>query len=478
MYSRSSHYFEPNNFYYLGSLEFWRSAHAFTRGSVNRQTRHPPALTAGSRAGNPNGTIGVSFFRIKVSVFALREDSCYNNYRFILMTKKEAILVKKRIYLDHAATSPIHPEVVQTMLGAISNNYGNPSSIHYAGREARKVLDECRAEIAASIGADEKEIIFTSGGTEGDNTAIIGAAYANKTKGKHIITSSIEHHAVLRSCEFLETKGFEVTYLPVNEDGEVPLSELKAALRDDTILVSIMFGNNEIGTMQPISEIGAILADHGAIFHTDAVQAYGLAKIDVKAMGIDLLTTSSHKINGPRGVGFLFCRAGIRVEFPFHGGEQERKRRAGTENIAGIAGMNAAQKIIHKNRERKITDYQLFKNQMIEIWRENGIDYHVNAASAATLPHVFSVRFPGVSIEQLLMNLDMEGIAVSSGSACTAGTVDPSHVLVAIYGEGHPGIQETVRFSFGLGNTLEEVEYAALQVSLITERLKKKVSEK
>ncbi|EFI83596.1 aminotransferase, class V [Listeria grayi DSM 20601] len=394
------------------------------------------------------------------------------------MTKKEAILVEKRIYLDHAATSPIHPEVVQAMLGAISGSYGNPSSIHFAGREARKVLDECRAEIAASIHADEKEIIFTSGGTESDNTAVIGAAYANQEKGRHIITSTIEHHAVLRACEFLETKGFEVTYLPINSEGVIELQELKTALREDTILVSIMYGNNEIGTIQPISEIGELLSEHQAVFHTDAVQAYGLAEIDVKAMGIDLLSTSSHKINGPRGIGFLYCKNGVRLEYPFHGGEQERKRRAGTENLAGIAGMNAAQKIIHKERAAKTEDYLFFKQRMAEFWRENGIDFSVNGASASTLPHVFSVRFPDVSIEQLLMNLDMEGIAVSSGSACTAGTVDPSHVLVALYGEEHPGIQETVRFSFGLGNSLEEVEYAAEKVVGIVKRLKKKVSEK
>ncbi|EHF3619571.1 cysteine desulfurase [Listeria innocua] len=381
--------------------------------------------------------------------------------------------MENRIYLDHAATSPIHPEVIQTMLGAITNTYGNPSSIHYAGREARKALDEARHTIAQSIQAEEKEIVFTSGGTEGDNLALIGTALAHKENGKHIITSQIEHHAVLKTCEYLETQGFKVTYLPVDEHGIVSSESVQKALRPDTILVSIMYGNNEIGTIQPIAEIGAVLLDHQAVFHTDAVQAYGLLNINVIELGVDLLTTSSHKINGPRGVGFLYVKNGTRLAYQMHGGEQERKRRAGTENLAGICGFSAASTIMTNERELKNEEYVSFKKRMAEIWRAAGLDFEVNGLEANTLPHVFSVRFPGVSIEQLLMNLDMEGIAVSSGSACTAGTVDPSHVLVALFGENHPAIQETVRISFGLGNHLEEIEAAATKVSEVVARLMK-----
>lgn len=381
--------------------------------------------------------------------------------------------MENRIYLDHAATSPIHPEVIQTMLGAITNTYGNPSSIHYAGREARKALDEARHNIAENIHAEEKEIIFTSGGTEGDNLALIGTALAHKENGKHIITSQIEHHAVLKTCEYLETQGFEVTYLPVNAHGTVSAESVKNALRPDTILVSIMYGNNEIGTIQPIMEISEVLRDHQAIFHTDAVQAYGLLNINVTELGVDLLTTSSHKINGPRGVGFLYVKNGTRLVYQMQGGEQERKRRAGTENLAGICGFSAASSIMNNERELKKEEYLSFKKRMAEIWRSADIDFEVNGLEAHTLPHVFSVRFKGVSIEQLLMNLDMEGIAVSSGSACTAGTVDPSHVLVALFGESHPAIQETVRISFGLGNHLEEVETAATKISEVVTRLMK-----
>ncbi|MBC1885134.1 cysteine desulfurase family protein [Listeria seeligeri] len=381
--------------------------------------------------------------------------------------------MENRIYLDHAATSPIHPEVVQTMLGAITNTYGNPSSIHYAGREARKALDMARENIARSIHAEEKEVIFTSGGTEGDNLALIGAAMANKEKGKHIITTGIEHHAVLKTCAYLETQGFEITYLPVDKHGVVSLESLAAQLRPDTIIVSIMYGNNEIGSIQPLADIGALLQDHQALFHTDAVQAYGLLNINVTELGVDLLTASSHKINGPRGVGFLYVKNGTRLTYQMHGGEQERKRRAGTENLAGICGFSAASTIISNERESKKEEYISFKKRMAEIWREAGLDFEVNGLEAATLPHVFSVRFPGISIEQLLMNLDMDGIAVSSGSACTAGTVDPSHVLVALFGEGHPGVQETVRISFGLGNHLEEIEIAATKISEVVRRLMK-----
>ncbi|MBC1777320.1 cysteine desulfurase family protein [Listeria booriae] len=379
----------------------------------------------------------------------------------------------ERVYLDHAATSPIHPEVVQAMLASFTNNYGNPSSIHYAGREARKSLDEARATVAKSIQADEREIVFTSGGTEGDNIALIGAALANKERGTHIITTAIEHPAVLETCKYLETQGFTVTYLPVDGDGVISLADFDAALTDETVLVSVMYGNNEIGAVQPIREIGARLADHQALFHTDAVQAFGMFDMDVTQLGVDLLTVTAHKINGPRGIGFLYVKNGVNLVYPFHGGEQERKRRAGTENLPGICGLAEAVRIAQESRKQKRSDFTEYKQVFVDTFEEAGIAFEVNGKLEKSLPQVMNVRFPGVSVEQLLMNLDMEGIAVSSGSACTAGTVDPSHVLVALFGEDHDGVRESIRISFGLGNTYEEMEQVAAEIVKVVERLRK-----
>lgn len=377
----------------------------------------------------------------------------------------------ERVYLDHAATSPIHPEVVQAMLASFTNNYGNPSSIHYAGREARKALDEARAVVAESIAADEREIVFTSGGTEGDNIAVIGAALANRARGNHIITTAIEHPAVLESCVYLETQGFKVTYLPVDQTGIISLEDFDAALTDETILVSIMYGNNEIGSVQPIRAIGERLADHEALFHTDAVQAFGMFDMDVVGLGVDLLTVTAHKINGPRGIGFLYVKNGTNLVYPFHGGEQERKRRAGTENLPGICGLAEAVRIAQESRKQKRSDFLEYKQVLVDAFTEGEIRFEVNGSLEKGLPQVLNVRFPGVSVEQLLMNLDMEGIAVSSGSACTAGTVDPSHVLVALYGEEHAGVRESIRISFGLGNSYEEIESAASEIVKVVQRL-------
>ncbi|MBC2371991.1 cysteine desulfurase [Listeria booriae] len=379
----------------------------------------------------------------------------------------------ERVYLDHAATSPIHPEVVQAMLASFTNNYGNPSSIHYAGREARKSLDEARATVAQSIKADEREIVFTSGGTEGDNIALIGVALANKERGTHIITTAIEHPAVLETCKYLEMQGFTVTYLPVDGDGVISLADFDAALTDETVLVSVMYGNNEIGSVQPIREIGARLADHQALFHTDAVQAFGMFDMDVTHLGVDLLTVTAHKINGPRGIGFLYVKNGVNLVYPFHGGEQERKRRAGTENFPGICGLAEAVRIAQESRKQKRSDFTEYKQVFVDTFEEAGIAFEVNGKLEKSLPQVMNVRFPGVSVEQLLMNLDMEGIAVSSGSACTAGTVDPSHVLVALFGEDHDGVRESIRISFGLGNTYEEMEQVAAEIVKVVERLRK-----
>jgi cysteine desulfurase len=379
-----------------------------------------------------------------------------------------------RIYLDHAATSPVHPDVVERMIPFMTEVFGNPSSIHYFGRQSRQAVDEARAVVAKSIGAKESEIIFTSGGTEADNIALIGTAMANRHRGRHIITTMIEHHAVLRACEYLEKQGFEVTYLPVDEKGNVSLADVKAALRDDTILVSIMFANNEVGVLQPIREIGELLKDHQAYFHTDAVQAYGLVPIDVNDHHIDLLSVSSHKINGPKGIGALYARETVKLSPLFYGGEQERKRRAGTENVAGIVGFAKAVEIAQETMLHKQQEYRLMREAMLSIFAESGISYYVNGNQDHCLPHIVNVAFPGTNVESMLVNLDLAGIAASSGSACTAGSIDPSHVLVAMFGKESERIRSSVRFSFGLGNTKEQIERAASETVKIVKRLTNK----
>jgi cysteine desulfurase len=378
-----------------------------------------------------------------------------------------------RIYLDHAATSPVHPDVVECMIPFMTEVFGNPSSIHYFGRQSRHAVDEARALIAKSIGAKETEVIFTSGGTEADNMALIGTAVANRDRGRHIITTAIEHHAVLRACQYLEKQGFDVTYLPVDEQGKVSPADVKAGLRDDTILVSIMFANNEVGVLQPIREIGELLKEHQAYFHTDAVQAYGLVPIDVNENHIDLLSVSSHKINGPKGIGALYARETVKLSPLFYGGEQERKRRAGTENVAGIVGFAKAVEISQKTMKQKQGEYRLLRNMMLSIFAESGIDFAVNGSEDG-LPHIVNVAFPGTNVESMLVNLDLAGIAASSGSACTAGSIDPSHVLVAMFGKESERIRSSIRFSFGLGNTKEQIERAATETVKIVKRLTNK----
>ncbi|MGG3739491.1 cysteine desulfurase family protein [Aeribacillus pallidus] len=379
----------------------------------------------------------------------------------------------EKIYLDHAATSPIHPKVVDKMTTVLKETFGNPSSIHAFGREARQYLDEARTIMAEAIGAHFNEIIFTSGGTEADNMAIIGAARALKDKGNHIITTSIEHHAVLHTCQYLEKEGFEVTYLPVDEQGKISLEQFDQALRDDTIVVTIMFGNNEVGTIQPIREIGQRLKGHQAVFHTDAVQAFGMEELDVNELHVDMLSVSAHKVNGPKGIGFLYVREGTKLIPHIHGGEQERKRRAGTENVASIAGFGEAVTIAQQTMAEKRKQYQAFKQKMIETFRQEGIEFDINGTLEGSLPHVINVYFPGVDVEAMLVNLDLAGIAASSGSACTAGSIDPSHVLVAMFGKYSDRLRSSIRFSFGLGNTLEQVEKAAKETANIVKRLRK-----
>ncbi|MDQ6599769.1 cysteine desulfurase [Bacillus salipaludis] len=379
----------------------------------------------------------------------------------------------ERIYLDHAATTPMHPRVMEKMLAAMNETFGNPSSIHSFGREARHRIDLARERMAKSIGAKEVEIIFTSGGTEADNMALFGVAESYQANGKHIITSQIEHHAVLHAGHKLEKMGYEVTYLPVDETGRVSVAELKNALREDTILVSIMYGNNEVGTLQPIAEIGELLKDHQAKFHTDAVQAYGVEKIDVNECNIDLLSVTAHKINGPKGIGFLYARENVKLAPRQFGGEQERKRRAGTENVASIVGFHEAVLISAEELSEKRNRYMGFKETFIQKLREHRIDFALNGTLEHSLPHVLNLSFPGTNVEQMLVNLDLAGIAVSSGSACTAGSIEPSHVLVAMFGKGSERLINSIRFSFGYDTTTEQIVRAAEETARIVTRLKK-----
>ncbi|MEK5232662.1 cysteine desulfurase family protein [Lysinibacillus sp. FSL K6-0232] len=378
------------------------------------------------------------------------------------------------IYLDHAATSPMNEQVIEAMTTAMQQVFGNASSIHGAGREARKYLDDAREVFAQSIGAKAGEIIFTSGGTEADNTAILGTAYARAKEGKHIITTQIEHHAVLHTCEKLERDGFEVTYLPVDKTGRVATSDVQKALREDTILVTIMYGNNEVGTIQPIAEIGELLRDHTATFHTDAVQAYGLEVIDVAALQVDLLSVTAHKINGPKGIGFLYQKAGTPLASYALGGAQEKKRRAGTENIPAIIGFAAAMQVANKLREEKRSLYNHFKQIMLDVFSKENLTFHINGNQDASLPHILNISFEGMEVESFLVNLDMAGICASSGSACTAGSIDPSHVLVAMFGQGAEELRNSIRFSFGQDLTTEDVRKAAEKTAKIVQRLAKK----
>lgn len=380
-------------------------------------------------------------------------------------------MTMETIYLDHAATSPMHPEVIQALASAFEQTYGNPSSIHTAGRQARKVLDDARTILAKAIGAKDTEIIFTSGGTEADNTAIFGVVNSLKHQGKHIITTQIEHHAVLNACEKLEKEGFDVTYLPVDESGRISMETFKNELREDTILVTIMYGNNEVGTIQPIAEIGELLKDHQAIFHTDAVQAFGIEKLDVDQLQVDLLSVSSHKLNGPKGIGFLYQRTGTPLVATFFGGSQEKKRRAGTENVPAAVGFAKAVEIAQREMETKNEQLQQFRQLFLQILDEESIQYKVNGNKEHVLQHVLNISFKGMEVESFLVNLDMAGVYASSGSACTAGSIDPSHVLVAMFGKDAAELRNSIRFSFGLGLTKELIEEAARRTAAIVKRL-------
>lgn len=363
------------------------------------------------------------------------------------------------VYLDNAATTPMATSVVDVISDQMANNFGNASATNYFGRQARKVLDESRHVIAQSINAKDSEIIFTSGGTESDNTAVIETALSRQKLGEHIITTAIEHEAIMKPMAYLESLGFEVTYLKPNERGEVTVQQVKDALRDDTILVTIMYGNNEVGSMNPIKEIGELLKDHQAFFHTDAVQAYGMENIDVKAEHIDMLSTSAHKINGPKFIGFLYINDDIHIPSFVKGGDQETKRRAGTENVPAIAGFaKAVQLITPDEKKARQVRYFGFKQKIQEILKANKIPFGINGPTDShALNHVMNLYLPGVDRGVLLTRLDLEGFAISGGSACTAGSLEPSHVLVAMFGEDSPKINDSVRISFGKDNTEAEI---------------------
>lgn len=388
---------------------------------------------------------------------------------------KEVALNTGVVYLDNAATTPMAPEVIDAMLTTMQSTFGNASSTHVFGRQAHMVLENARQIIARSINANDDEIVFTSGGTESDNTAIIGTAEARQHLGKHIITSAVEHEAVLKPLAWLAEHGFEITYLPVNEAGEVRVTDLKAALRDDTILVTIMMGNNEVGSHMPIREIGEVLADHQAWFHTDAVQAYGLLDIDVKRDHIDMLSTSAHKINGPKQLGFLYRRDGLVFPSYLKGGDQEEKRRAGTENIPAIAGFATAVELITPTEKAaRQAKYAAFKDQVLTGLAAAGVDVAVNGAiKEDALQHVLNIWIKGVSTYVMQTNLDMAGIAVSGGSACTAGSLEPSHVLTAMYGETSPRIEESLRISFGTYTTSADIDTLVANIAKTVKRVRK-----
>lgn len=375
------------------------------------------------------------------------------------------------IYLDNAATTKTAPEVVDAMLPYFSEYYGNASTIYSLGAESKKAMDHARQTIADSLGAKPEEIYFTAGGSESDNWALKATAEAYASKGKHIITTKIEHHAILHTCEYLEKRGFEITYLNVDRDGLISLDELKAAIRPDTILISVMFANNEIGTIEPIAEIGEIAKEHGVLFHTDAVQAYAQVPINVDEMHIDMLSASGHKLNGPKGIGFLYIRKGVKIRSFVHGGAQERSRRAGTENIPGIVGLGAAVERAMRimdtktRKEIELRDYLIerLENEIPHCW--------LNGHRTKRLPNNINFSFLFIEGESMLIMLDMKGICASSGSACTSGSLDPSHVLLAI-GLKHEEAHGSLRLTLSEESTKEEMDIVEEEVKKIVQRLR------
>ncbi len=378
----------------------------------------------------------------------------------------------RRVYLDHAATTPLHPEVSSLMCEFMAETFGNPSSLHSFGREARKWMEEARQKVAELIGAASEEIIFTSGGTEADNLAILGVAWSRREKGNHLITSAIEHHAVLDTCEFLARNGFEVTVLPVDGYGVVDPDAVRRAIRKNTILISIMHANNEIGTIEPIEEIGRIAREHGVVFHTDAVQTAGKIPVNVVDLGVDLLSLSAHKIYGPKGVGALYIRNGIRIKPVLHGGGQERKLRSGTENTIGIVGFGKAAEIAARDLEQEASRTRTLRDRLIQGVFEKIPEVRLNGHPEQRLPHNANFSFSYVEGESLILGLDLQGIAASSGSACSSRSLQPSHVLKAL---GLPPelVHGSVRMTLGRANTGADIDYVLEVLPGIVERLRR-----
>ena len=377
----------------------------------------------------------------------------------------------ERIYLDNAATTRVRPEVAEAVLPAMTETYGNASSVHSFGREAKKAMEKARAQVAAAIGAKKEEIYFTAGGSEADNWAIKGAAHALRRKGLHIITTAIEHHAVLHTCQALEKEGFEVTYLPVDEYGLVTPEQVEAAIRPDTILVSVMAANNEIGTIEPIAEIGAVCRAHKVLFHTDAVQAVGHMPLDVAAMQIDMLSLSGHKFYAPKGVGALYIRTGVRIENLIEGGAQERNRRAGTENVPAIVGMGKAIELITAEMAEENARISGLRDRLMAGIVDAIPESRLNGHPTKRLPGNVNVSIRYIEGEALLLSLDMAGIAASSGSACTSGSLDPSHVLLAI-GLPHEIAHGSLRLTIGRDNTQAEIDRVLEELPKIVSRLR------
>lgn len=380
----------------------------------------------------------------------------------------------KSVYLDHAASTPVHPEVAERMMNVMTSQYGNASSVHAFGREAKKIVNGARDRIASLLGCHSDELVFTAGGTESDNLAVLGLLESLGVEGRHVITSAVEHHAVLHTCHELERRGCQVTYVPVDPTGRVSVEDIAGAIQDNTALVTIMYGNNEVGTVQPIAEIGELCRSRGIVFHTDAVQALGSEAINCRELPVDMWCFSAHKINGPQGVGALVVRRGLSVSPRLFGGLQEKKRRAGTENMAGIAGFAAAVEWTVQNMETRIQHYRELRSTLLDGLRQEigENSFVINGNPEHHLPHILNLSFPGANTETMLMNLDMEGIAAASGSACTSGSLEISHVLRAMK-LSDPVLRSAIRFSFGLGNTTQEMEYTAQKIGTILNRLRK-----
>ncbi len=377
----------------------------------------------------------------------------------------------RKVYLDYSATTPTDPEVVKEMIPYFTEHFGNPSSIYSIGLEAKDAIEHAREQVANLINAEPKEVIFTSGGTESDNWALIATAHRLQHKGKHLITSAIEHHAILHSCDYLAKEGFEITYVGVGSDGRVDPAEVEAAIRPDTILISIMYVNNEVGSVQPITEIGAIAKKHGILFHTDAVQALGNVPIDVKTMNIDMMSMSSHKIYGPKGIGAIYVRSGVNLPTYIHGGAQERKKRAGTENVPGMVGFGKAAELACQNFDAHVAHVSSLRNHFVERVLNEIPDTYYNGSRDYRHPGNANITFEYIEGESILLYLDFAGVSCSSGSACSSRSLQPSHVLSAM---GIPVelIHGSIRFTFGNPTTMEDVDYTVDKLKGIIEKLR------